>query len=81
MSDQGVTPLTGCGCGQVHLPSKQDTWVDGRLHRYCKPCYAVGENGERVYLDMKAYVSLPDRVANLERVVAELVAKGEPRSP
>lgn len=74
-----VTPLTGCGCGQQHLPSKQDTWIDGKLHRYSKPCYSLDPvTGERVYLDMKAHVSLLDRVANLERVVAELVAKGTP---
>jgi hypothetical protein len=73
------TSLTGCGCGKHHLPSKQDTWIDGRLHRYSKPCY--GEDpvtGERVYLDMKGYVSLAERVAALEKVVSDLVARNAP---
>lgn len=70
-----VTSLTGCGCGKHHLPGKQDTWIDGTLHRYSKPCHSTDENGVRTYLDLKAYASIGDRVANLERVVADLVAK------
>ena len=77
MSDQGVSPLTGCGCGKFHLPGKEDTWIEGRLHRYSKPCYEVREDGERIYLDLKTYVALPDRVAALERVVADLVVRLE----
>jgi hypothetical protein len=74
-----VTSLTGCGCGKQHLPGKQDTWIDGVLHRYSKPCFHEDEAGKRVYLDLRGYASITDRMAALERVVADLVARLDKR--
>ena len=68
----------GCACGKQVLPSKADTWIDGVLHRAYRPCYSTDANGERVYYDVKTHLSVMERIANLERVVAELVAKGTP---
>jgi hypothetical protein len=73
------TSLRSCGCGKQHIPHSDDpneaVEVEGTVHRYSRPCYRVGDDGQRVYFDFKTYRTLESRVSDLERVVADLVAR------
>jgi hypothetical protein len=73
------TSLRSCGCGKQHIPHSDDpneaVEVDGVVHRYSRACYRVGDDGVRVYYDFKTYRSLESRVADLERVVADLARR------
>jgi hypothetical protein len=67
------TSLHGCGCATYHLPEKQDLEIDGVVHRYSKPCQRVGESKQLGAVVRR--VPLEDRVAALEKVVADLVLR------
>lgn len=70
------TSLRGCGCGRWHMPEGEDCLeIDGIVHRWSRACYREGESKQRTYLDFTNQITLEKRVANLERVVADLVQR------
>jgi hypothetical protein len=73
------TSLRGCGCGKVHIPHSDDpneaVEMDGVVHRYSRACYRVGDDGQRVYYDFKNFRTLESRVADLERVLADVLRR------
>jgi hypothetical protein len=73
------TSLRGCGCGRQHIPYSDDpaeaVEVDGVVHRYSRPCFSLKEDGSRKYFDFRTYRSTEARLADLERVVADLLKR------
>jgi hypothetical protein len=73
------TSLRGCACGRVHIPHSDDPneaiEMDGIVHRYSRPCYGHGPEGERVYYDMVKQASVTERLNAIERVLADIVKR------
>lgn len=73
------TSLRGCGCGRWRLkPGDELLGVDGWTHRYAAACYREEDDGSRTYTDFKTFRSVEARLADLEKVVADLVARRGP---